>query len=238
MPRRYSRRRKSRRYGRRRNTSRRSFKQFRRRGPRVSRKRLRSVIVPDRLSVKLRYQTIEYRTTGSGPAYVHIMSGNGPYDADQTHVGHQPTGWDQWSNFYNSYYVAASKISIEFQNLDASVPVIATLIPSQNEWTTADLINKIPWEETNARSKLIHVRDSGNSRLFMKHYWTTNKAMSTRASDIQSAMQASYNAVPASEWFWNLILQTHNGTDDLEIVYVVRVTYYVTFFGKWNLQYS
>lgn len=67
----------------------------------------------------------------SGVAAVKVFSANGMYDPDITGVGHQPRGFDQLMALYDHYVVIASKITVWFQNDDASanaaIPFVAVL---------------------------------------------------------------------------------------------------------------
>lgn len=187
-------------------------------------------IQPDRLKVKLRYQTIDTISIGS-PNQIHVMSGNGPYDPDETFTGRQPTFYDQYASLYDSYYVSGSKISLEICNLNTTTPLIVTIKPDTVQWVTTDLATYNPWEETQSKSVLLSPRDAGGSRKRMKFYTTTNKLWALNTIDYATA-QAPVTGVPALEWWWNMIFQNANGVASLDLTAQVRITYYVTFFAK------
>lgn len=61
---------------------------------------------------KLRYCetiTIPFQSIGTFQSYV-FAAGNA-YDPNLSGIGHQPMGWDQWTQYYNHYVVTGSKIT-------------------------------------------------------------------------------------------------------------------------------
>lgn len=69
---------------------------------------------PKTTKVKLRYCATVSLNPGLGTTANHVFRANGLYDPDQTGIGHQPMGFDQWSTFYNHYVVESSKMNAEF----------------------------------------------------------------------------------------------------------------------------
>lgn len=45
---------------------------------------------------------------------------NCPYDPNQSGLGHQAMGWDQWSQFYNRYTVISAKIVYQAASIDTA----------------------------------------------------------------------------------------------------------------------
>jgi len=67
-------------------------------------------VVPDRMTVKMKYvQTIDLNTTSTSIAS-NIFRLNSIYDVDYTGAGHQPTGHDQWAYFYQYYRVLRVRV--------------------------------------------------------------------------------------------------------------------------------
>lgn len=54
---------------------------------------------------------------------VQVFRANSPYDPDQTGVGAQPRGFDQWMTLYDHFFVKRSKIIVDFHNGDATYEV-------------------------------------------------------------------------------------------------------------------
>lgn len=70
---------------------------------------------PKQTTVKLRYITRLTLSPAAGGLTAHsVYRANGPFDPDQSGIGHQPQGYDQWTAFYNHQVVLASKIKATF----------------------------------------------------------------------------------------------------------------------------
>ena len=110
MPRRY----RPRRGRRRRHASARRY------GPRNQMVSTRSPIAK-RAILKLRYCDDVSIDTTAGAAAGHVFRANSVFDPDLTAAGHQPYGFDEWSNFYNHYTVLGAKITVNYTSESALV---------------------------------------------------------------------------------------------------------------------
>lgn len=93
----------------------------------------------------LRYCDIIEIPSNNGVLAGYIFRANSIYDPDQTGVGHQPMGFDQWSALFRHYIVVGSKISIQVKNNSGSIsseqPTTVGVYLSDNnsvEYTTAN----------------------------------------------------------------------------------------------------
>ncbi len=82
---------------------------------------MKTGIVPDKKHVKMRY-FFKADMDISTVLRQHNIRANGLFDPDQTGTGHQPRGFDQWSNFYDNYVVTSSRITIHGFSVDNSHP--------------------------------------------------------------------------------------------------------------------
>lgn len=83
---------------------------FRRRGGRRSQQK-RPTGFPSNRVVTLKYvQSLYLHAPGNGAPIGNVFSANSCYDPDTTGGGHQPSGFDQWRQFYDYYCVIGSKI--------------------------------------------------------------------------------------------------------------------------------
>lgn len=64
--------------------------------------------------VKMRYVTNIEINPGIAQLASHQFRANSIFDPDVTLIGHQPLGYDQWSQFYQNYTVIGSKINAKF----------------------------------------------------------------------------------------------------------------------------
>lgn len=88
----------------------------RRRRRRFARKRRMAVQprspIADSQVVKMRYSDRISINPAAGTIASHVFRANSIFDPDDTGVGHQPRGHDEWAMFYNQYTVIGSKITI------------------------------------------------------------------------------------------------------------------------------
>jgi len=103
-----------RKYGKRRKT-------FKRRPRRTNKRRRFSVRkqtilegFPKQKLVKLRYVEQVSLDPGLGSYAVSEWRANSVFDPNLSGVGHQPMGFDQWSQIYERYVVCGSKINVQF----------------------------------------------------------------------------------------------------------------------------
>lgn len=106
----------------------------------------------------------------------YTFSANSLYDPDVTGTGHQPLGYDQWSEFYNHYTVMSSKISVTFVCRE-------TVSPSTLDDAVVGIClmddNSIPFADVNT------MREQGRARF---------KYMSSRLSVGPQTVTHTYDA--------------------------------------------
>lgn len=78
--------------------------------------RLLSTGFPKTTAVKLKYVDNVNLDAGVATLASHIFRANSVFDPNQTGVGHQPLGFDQWSVFYNHYVVVGAQIKARFHS--------------------------------------------------------------------------------------------------------------------------
>ncbi len=96
--------------------------------------------LPRSLVVRLPYtiqQTLTEGTAGVGTSYVYRL--NSLFDPNETGVGTQPVGYDQWSNFFNRSVVFKADVDVTFVNSGTTSATfgITPLIGSAGFPTTA-----------------------------------------------------------------------------------------------------
>lgn len=75
---------------------------------------------PSNKVVKMRYVDTFELDPAAGTVAPWIFRANGIFDPDQTGIGHQPLGHDQWAQYYNHAVVIGSKINVKFIYSDAT----------------------------------------------------------------------------------------------------------------------
>jgi len=66
------------------------------------------------------FDTIYVAGGAAGVLSKQLFRANGMYDPDQSGSGHQPSGYDNWSSFYNHSIVLSSKIKVNFSSIAAA----------------------------------------------------------------------------------------------------------------------
>lgn len=198
--------------------------------------------VPDVLRTKLKYcdqYLIQSATFAFG---AQIMSGNSVYDPDVSGVGHQPMGYDQWSQFYKKYRVYASSIRVQFYSDQTAAAGLTNvwILPTPEEPSAVTYgiasLSENPYAKTGALVPYV-----GKGTVLLKNYMTTNKMYGEKLINENEYEGLTGNlgtgSDPINKWFWSVGGETVTG-DVLKIRATVTMTYYVEFFDRVSLPIS
>jgi hypothetical protein len=184
-----------------------------------------TLICPDSVRVKLPFtQTLTPGTT-SGGLYLYQYRGNSGFDPDYTGVGLQPNGFDQWSQFYNTYVVLGSELLVEFIAGTAGVTELV-VVPSFNTASAANTKEAAGW-----RYAKTHLNVTGSNGTYTKvvSQMSTAQICGVPEEEItnDSDFSATVSSSPANNqtWYWNIYVQNVNGT--VTLADVLRVTLYL-----------
>lgn len=75
-------------------------------------------LIADRTKVVLNYNDDLVINVNGTTGANYLFRTNSIYDPDQSGIGHQPMGHDQYENFYNRYIVLGSKITCTFKTTE------------------------------------------------------------------------------------------------------------------------
>lgn len=197
----------------------------------------RPTIVADRTFVRLRYNEI---ATLSSATYdgSYAFSGNGIYDPNISSTGTQPTGYDQWSNFYSQYRVRGSKIKIKVANISGTSSVIIGVVPCIDYVNTASGgINEVIRDP---RCKYTMLSSGGQTLGFVSNYNTTKKTYGENDLSDTLYVGASGNSGsnPTNQWYWCIDAANVSGSGSISLQMHVEITYYVEFFKRKDLDVS
>jgi len=78
-------------------------------------------VVPQSLTVKLKYAEAISLNPGVAAFSNYIWRANDLYDPNYTGGGHQPRGFDQWMVFYNHFTVIGSKFTVILSNKGTAI---------------------------------------------------------------------------------------------------------------------
>jgi len=196
---------------------------------------------PDRIFVKLNYSDIVSGNVSSGVAADNIFHGNSSY-SPRTTGGHQPYGFDQWAQFYSHYRVHGSSIQAQFLPTSTGSGLVtsmwATVYPSLT--ATPDSypypIQEMPYSKT----KMFNIYSAGNKENMISKYISTAKILGiprTAANDVIN-YSAATNANPSILWYWHVVTGSVDAASSVTIYFRFKVTQYVEFFRRNQLNYS
>lgn len=197
------------------------------------------LIVPDRLHVKLRYSDIYTVTNTVGSVSYQRWRGNSVFDPDQTGAGTQPSGFDQWSAFYQNYVVHGSALTVRVVNSDASSGSI-----NKQDWyyglcPTAFATGTEATVQDWAEQPYAKVRFSGTYNLdareqTIKSYMSSAKMFGVPPRSIVADVtySALVTANPANQWYWNFFMVPWDLASTTGGFAAVVMVYYVTFYGR------
>lgn len=195
--------------------------------------------VPDRTFIKLKYaEVVDLNDAVGGVGAIHVFRGNSILDPNYTGTGGQPTGRDEWFNFYNKYRVHSSKIDVDFMATSSAIqgytvlsvnPEIAVPLITQTATQTAmQPYNK--WEING-----VTVGNQAVTRI--TNYMSTRKMYGENNID-QEYFAALFTANPANPWYWRVQTTPVDGASTSRVLALVNITYYVELFERANLPIS
>lgn len=100
-----------------------NIRRYKRRSTTISRNMLG---FPRQQVVSMRFNDYISLNAGVGTIASYLYRCNSVFDPDYSGVGHQPSAYDIWTQFYQHYVVIGSKITIQFNtnNISATPPCV------------------------------------------------------------------------------------------------------------------
>lgn len=208
--------------------------QYKRRLPKYSigyvRPTSNNIGLPRKKIVKLTYCQSDTLLCASGVIDRNVFRLNSLFDPDQTGVGHQPLGSDQWASLYDVYTVLGAKITVTFSNrTTGTVPALIGILIDRD--TTLS--------DTDAHSLVEKTRGKGwaclpintNTQKTLTSYYSTKKTFGITDVLDDHQFSAGWSASPTNGAFASIICQscdlssTTGSIDALvRIEYVVALT--------------
>jgi hypothetical protein len=181
------------------------------------------------MKVKLRYPFSDVITLNAGNTYQYdwIFRGNSAFDPDQTGVGSQPTGFDQWCGFFGYYRVDKSQISVH-----ANTTELATT-QAQYLFTVFPHISLNPGADyetllgacRGVRSRVINLYTTNQSTVMN----CSNRMMYPELLPTNNNFVAASNANPSFEWYWHVTVDGSTVATDADILVTGYIDYTVLF---------
>jgi len=176
--------------------------------------------------VKLVYED-NFTMSGTPPMMIQTMRGNALFDPDQTGVGHQPKGFDQYSQIYSKYRVYSSRIQCSALVGNSSTCILA-IVPD-----TDVILSVTPsslGEDARCKKTTI-IPTGGNGTRSVKHEMTTCQQLGKHTIQDEDYAGSTLSN-PTQLWYWNVIGYSIDGTSPLNLRFNMRITYTVEFYDR------
>lgn len=193
-------------------------------------------IVPTRMKTKLIYSDTYILNPPliPEPFRLYTFRGNSTYDPDDTGVGNQPTGRDQWYAFYQRSCVTSSKIYITATIESASTAQLYRMVIVPGNFNTMVTGND-PEELPMAKSRTLATpSQQSRSVISMKHQARTSKVWGLFMPALyESNFYETESANPLNQWWWNIWFRTAVATNNTDqITFTAKIIYNVCFFDR------
>jgi hypothetical protein len=197
-----------------------------------------TLICPDSVCVKLPFtQTLTPGTT-SGGLYSYQYRGNSCFDPDYTGVGSQPNGFDQWSQFYNTYVVLSSEIVVEFlAGTNAATELV--IVPAFNTSLPANSKEAAGW-----RFAKTNIHTYAGNGVYGKTICQMDTATICGVPPQEVVYDTDFSAAVSTSpsnnntWYWDIFLQNINNSTTLADVMRVTIFYDVKFMAPVQQAFS
>jgi len=147
--------------------------------------------------VNLKYAESFQLTSTYGATAAHDFRTNSAFDPNQSGVGHQPLGFDQWSGFYNHYIVLRSAMQVTFTSAAANTTgIIVGVYISDDTTVTGDPYTLIEQGLTHYKVVNASNMNSKPTTLSLK-YDTRSYYNITNVNDNIGRLGAGVNANPS-----------------------------------------
>lgn len=174
---------------------------------------------PARMSAILRYSDqIVLDPDTSTPARHHFRC-TSIFDPDYTAVGHQPYGYDQYSQLFNHYIVDKAIITVRNASVGANCILGCSLLPT----ASAEFNNNTCRERKGTTYMTLPNEDS------MKVLQSTYNKNSVFTTAQDGELTAAMGANPAENYFWDIWASTNGAANPPAVALSIDITYYVTF---------
>lgn len=182
---------------------------------------------PKNKIIKLRYATIVGLNAATGAAAGHSFRANSIYDPDNTGIGHQPLGHDQWALFYNHYRVLGAKITINFASSGAGHSMVAGCFLDDDASGPTPFDNEGIIEKGGKYRVMDDAGGPGNRTIVCKY--SAKKFHNASNVKDRDDLKAAFGSNPSEMAYFVLWAQALNTAVDPGVVYCnVKIDYIVS----------
>lgn len=193
--------------------------------------RMPGVGFADMMYVKLDYTAKIQITSTDSPRQIIIFRGNSPRDPEYALGGHSALYYDQYIQVYSAYRVMGCKIQLDVINYSGDASFMYFCLPSTQAVTTISTIAELYEQSRTTAPKMVPIAARIASR--HKAYASTRQVCGlSKAQLYGDTFGANTTTDPVNQWYWNVLFENLNESEDLNGWMVVKLTYYVQFYDK------
>lgn len=162
---------------------------------------------------------------------------NSIYDPDGTGIGHQPLGYDQWSQFYGRYRVIGAKYRITISNATDTACKVG-LLAVNGAYSTSS-INQTAFEHPHMMAKVVGSQDGKDVVEFTKYFANPRIAgvsMTTYKAD--DRYQSQFGTNPLEQISAVIQARSLDPSSGVGLKGSIHVIYYVELFDRNDLEIS
>lgn len=179
-------------------------------------------VVPDSKIVRHRYVDYVTLDTSSGTSDRNIYRANSMFDPNQTGIGSQPLGFDQWSVFYDHYTVLGSKCTAQFLSSSGSGVTGTSIVGVILTDNSLSLPTPTAIMEQNNSNWKVMTALTAQQKATVSSYYSPKKFFGlTDIGDNRALIGASTNANPVEDAYFSVYTAAINGVADSALVSVI-----------------
>lgn len=162
---------------------------------------------------------------------------NSIYDPDGSGIGHQPLGYDQWSQFYGRYRVIGAKYRVTITNV-TDTPCKVGILAVNGSYGTSS-INQTAFEHPHMISKVVGSQDGADVREFVKYFANPRiLGMSMAQYKGDDRYQSQFGTNPLEQISAVVQARSMDPSSGVGLKCSVHITYFVELFDRNDLEIS
>lgn len=198
--------------------------------------------LPDRLRNKMKYTEIISFNPAVGVYQEHVYRMNSIYDPNYTGAGGQPTGFDQFATFYQTYRVFESVIRVRYlptapaAGSDASTGALV-VYPSQTATGVTYYADAVSTPYSRNTNYGFYAGSTGSSVLYNKMAIATIAGASKTTVANEDNFAANVASNPVNAYYW-VIGNSNQSSATQDVDVQVELEFYVEWSTKVMLNQS
>jgi hypothetical protein len=178
------------------------------------------------MMVTLKYAESILATGVSGAMVSQFFQGSSLYDPNLSGVGHQPFGFDQYTPFFQRYYVTGVRAKL-------------TAVADANSWVAMHIgpeYTSVPTSVQNVAELPRSVYGVANLAIPLKLNYSASAqemyGITDNAALASTDVTAPTNASPTKNWFIRVYGESCDASSTTHLYYMVEIEYDVIFFER------